>query len=249
MGVVLQKLTFDRVEYSPNENELTILMSTDIHDGLGAEIVQSISDKFVLIRQGQNCDNSQLIDAAGKIKSHGTSKLAFDGTRTRRAADGSFTHRGCTKQKVPTWVIEVNWTRSKTREDFAERAKELIRLSKGEIRTVVNVDLGEIYRAGQKNGVKTGGPAPALLSIWRPRIETSASGGESDLTAYADPEEVVCSVPVPRSGTDGFRVVITCARFSVMPAERKPSRPRCDSPWRISFAETVRPPFQVPRIQ
>lgn len=54
-------------------------------------------------------------------------------------------------------VIQVNWTHSKTRQDFAERAKELIRLSKGEIRAVVNVDLDEIYRAGLKDGVKTGG--------------------------------------------------------------------------------------------
>lgn len=221
-------------------------MPTDIHDGLGTEIVGSILKKFVLL--GQNCDNRQLVDVAKQIEPHGTSKLAFDGTRARREPDGSFVHRGCTKQRGPTWVIEVNWTYSKTRQDFAERAKELIRLSKGEIRTVVNVDLGEIYRAGLKDGVKTGGPAPALLSIWRPRLESSAGGGESGLTAYADPEEMVCSVLVPRSGTNGFRVV-TCRRFSVMPAERKSSRPHCGSLWRISFAETARPPIQDPRIR
>lgn len=172
-------------------------MPTDIHDGPGAEIVELIGKKFDRINQGQNCDNSKLKDAADEIKSHGTSKIPFDGTKVTCEPDGSFVHKGCTKQKTPTMVLEVNWAHRKTREACEERAKELIRLSKGEIRTVVNVDLGPIYREGLKNGVKTGGPAPALLSVWR-------WGGESDLTAHADPQEMVSPVSVPRSGTDGF---------------------------------------------
>lgn len=42
--------------------------------------------------------------------------------------------------------------------------------------------------AGLKNGVMTGDPAPALLSIWRSRTESS--DGDSKLTAYADPKEM-----------------------------------------------------------
>jgi hypothetical protein len=42
---------------------------------------QHIQQNQVLICQGQYCDNGQLIDAANKIKSHGTSKIRFDGTK------------------------------------------------------------------------------------------------------------------------------------------------------------------------
>jgi hypothetical protein len=180
-------------------------MPTDIHDGLGAEIVELIGKKFDRIGQGQTCDDP-IVKATNKIKSHGTSGLEFDDTRFTREPDGSFVHNGCPKQEGPAWVIEVNWARRKTRQECADRAEELIRLSKGEIRTVVDVDLGEIYRAGVKNGVKTGGPAPALLSIWRSSIEDS--GGESGLTAHADPKEMVCLLSsTPEVDFEDFRGV------------------------------------------
>lgn len=66
------------------------------------KIIGSILKKFVLIGQGKDCDNRQLMEVADQIKPHGTSKLAFDGTKARREPDGSFVHRGCTKQKGPT---------------------------------------------------------------------------------------------------------------------------------------------------
>jgi ABC-type molybdate transport system ATPase subunit len=64
-------------------------------------------------------------------------------------------------------TLEVNWSRHSS-DELAEGAQELITLSDGKIRTVVNVDLNEIYKAsnqGQSLRPNQEGPAVATISV------------------------------------------------------------------------------------
>lgn len=101
-----------------------------------------------------------------------------------RSPDGSFRYGNC-EYPHPGLIVEVNWSHYRTREGFEEKARNLIQLGNGVIRTVVNVDLGEIYRAGQRNGVNTGGAASATLSVFRAHSE-SATGSETSARRDVD---------------------------------------------------------------
>jgi hypothetical protein len=53
-------------------------------------------------------------------------------------------------------------------------ADQYIQRSKGEIRTVVGVNLNDIYRAKRKKGAKTASAeAPATFSVWRAELDNS----------------------------------------------------------------------------
>lgn len=88
------------------------------------------------------------------------------------APDQGYYHLFC-EQSEPSLVIEINWSHF-TSEELAERAKDLIQESGTKVRTVVNVDLSQIYqryRLVKELKEKDKGPAPATVSVWRASIK------------------------------------------------------------------------------
>jgi hypothetical protein len=80
--------------------------------------------------------------------------------------------RGC-KQTQPSLLIQVSWSHHNG-DELAEMAREVITLSNGKIRTVINVNLNDIYKESNEGKTlqeNSGGPAAAMLSVWRARLK------------------------------------------------------------------------------
>lgn len=108
--------------------------------------------------------------AASNIQSLDDARIYFKDVLNRKQPDGSYYSEDC-EQREPSFALEVNWSRYNG-DQLAERAQELINLSDGKIRTVVNVDLNEIYEASNKGkSLRSNqeGPAAATVSVWRAR--------------------------------------------------------------------------------
>jgi hypothetical protein len=74
-----------------------------------------------------------------------------------------FLQEGC---KFPGLVIEVAWSQRKL--DLERLAKRYIEGSNGDIRTVVGVNLNDIYHARRNEGTAT-----ATFSVWRAELDSS----------------------------------------------------------------------------
>ncbi|KAG6365588.1 hypothetical protein INS49_007199 [Diaporthe citri] len=75
-------------------------------------------------------------------------------------------------------------------EELAERARELINLSNGNIRTVVTVNLHDIYKESDEGKTleeNSEGPAAATVSVWRARLKDV--DGRKVLTPECDYDE------------------------------------------------------------
>lgn len=134
------------------------------------------------VDKGTEGDRQKLKGAASATWAGGDGRVNFKGRPDVRSPDGSFRYSGC-EYSQPGLTIEVNWSHYRTTEEFEQKARNLIDLGNGVIRTVVNIDLGQIYRAGLRDGVKTGGAAPATLSVWRANSETA---NDTTVTARSD---------------------------------------------------------------
>jgi hypothetical protein len=194
-----QKLTMISFEYSSRMKEFVVFMTTEIHDTFAGRLAELL----ILKLKGSErvWANSSLEQAVQRLGYSTGSRKKMLKSKKSRGADGSFSHEDC-KQALKrghnvqaALAIEVNWTHCKTPEHFKERAEELICGVQTPMRTVINVDLGDIYRTGARDGVKTGGPAPALVSVYRAR--TATNDGESTVIAVADPKEMVCHTFLP----------------------------------------------------
>jgi hypothetical protein len=129
--------------------------------------------------------------AASNIKALDDARIYFEEVLDIKQPDGSYYFEEC-EQPEPSLTLEVNWTRHNS-EELAERAQELISLSNGKIRTVVTVDLHEIYKSsnnGKSLRQHAEGPAAALVSVWRARVRDH--DGRRIITPERDFCEVYC---------------------------------------------------------
>ena len=147
-------------------------MSSFLHDTLAEEIGGDIIVWLRGIRNRVNCSDERTIAAVKGIGSAGTSTITFPvatGSPDKKGPDKSFQHRQC---EFPGLVIEVAWSQRKL--DLPWLADSYIQRSKGEIRTVVGVNLNDIYRVKRRKGAKTASAeAPATFSVWRAELDNS----------------------------------------------------------------------------
>lgn len=143
--------------------------------------------------EGYETTPRTLRDAASDIMAQGDARIYFEDVLDRKQPDGSYYFENC-DQPEPSLTLEVNWSHH-NHEELAERAKECITLSNGKIRTVVIVDLYDIYKASDKGKSlrqNAEGPAAATVSVWRAR--TTDVDGHQVVTPELDFHEVCCSV-------------------------------------------------------
>ncbi|KAI7780083.1 hypothetical protein LA080_000096, partial [Diaporthe eres] len=161
-----------RYEYSTLTNEFTILMTvTPLHGAFADQFKDLLAEIRSDIRrgiEGYQATPESLKTAASNIKALGDARIYFEGVLNRKQPDGSYYSEDC-EQTEPSFALEVNWSRYNS-DQLAERAQELSTLSHGKIRTVLNVDLNEIYKAsneGRSLSPNADGPAAATISVWR----------------------------------------------------------------------------------
>ncbi|KAH8746120.1 hypothetical protein F5883DRAFT_586017, partial [Diaporthe sp. PMI_573] len=125
---------------------------------------------------------------SGDIKARGDARIYFEESPDRKQPDGSHFFRGC-KQAQPSLAIEVSWSHHDSQE-LGKRARELINLSNGKIRTVVNVNLHDIYKESDEGKTleeNSEGPAAATVSVWRAHLKDV--NGQQELMPECDYDE------------------------------------------------------------
>lgn len=148
---------------------------SQLHGAFAGQLKELLGEiKFCLKKglQQYRATPEILKTAASNIRALDDARIYFEDELNIKQPDGSYYSKDC-GQREPTFALEVNWSRYNG-DQLAERAQELINLSNGKIRTVVNVDLNEIYEAsnqGKSLRSNQEGPAAATVSVWRARTK------------------------------------------------------------------------------
>jgi hypothetical protein len=149
-------------------------MPSFLHDTLAEEIGLDIGFWLRGIQNRVNCSDERTVAAVKGIVPAGTSTIDFPvatGSPDKKGPDKSFQHRQC---EFPGLVIEVAWSQRKL--DLPWLADRYIQRSEGEIRTVIGMNLNDVYRAKRRKGAKTASAdAPATFSVWRAELDNSNS--------------------------------------------------------------------------
>lgn len=232
---MMRKLMFHRYEYLAFTNLFVIHMSpTPVHSGLASSVCSEIRSQLRNhnFDRGTEREREKLKEKSREIRSLGDGRVKFKDRPDERSPDGSFRHRNC-EYPQPGLTVEVNWSHYRTTEEFEEKAQNLIELGNGVIRTVVNIDLGQIYRAGLRDGVKTGGAAPATLSVWRANSTTPT---DATVTARRDVHSQVMPTNArPKLETNSLKTT----RFFGTRMGRQCNRRHCGCPLVISCVKGV----------
>jgi hypothetical protein len=158
-----------RYDYFPSASLFVLRMPRRLHEQLAEDIVDEIKQQLRSIASGA----SPAAKFAKNIRSTGSTTLKFDDQYGKHDPDASFTHIDA---KYPGVVIEVSYSQKK--QDLPRLADDYILGSDARIRVVVGIDLD--YRGKR-----------ATISIWRPRIETDATGEEELVTHQTLSDEVL----------------------------------------------------------
>ncbi|KAI0115651.1 hypothetical protein GGR51DRAFT_576679 [Nemania sp. FL0031] len=141
-----------RYDYTLSTKQFEIRMPTELH----GVVISFFMESYLIWRTEIRKSNDAVISSAAETtRSYGSADIrlpsptAVSGVRNMKSPDGGIQHRCELRCPRPTLVLEVGW--SETREQLKEKAEHYILGSKGKIRTVVAVDLGEMYAAEQKN--------------------------------------------------------------------------------------------------
>ncbi|KAI1273894.1 hypothetical protein F5Y07DRAFT_375451 [Xylaria sp. FL0933] len=142
----LNKLRF---EYTHSTQQFEIRLTTALHAGIAGKL----NEQSVLWRaELRKSDNAEVSGAAGTLRSYGNEDIriaASEGAYDLKSPDGGIKHV-CSLFCLPALVFEVGFSHN-TKIELKEKAEAYILRSKGEIRTVIGVYIGEIYKAERKN--------------------------------------------------------------------------------------------------
>ncbi|KAF2183922.1 hypothetical protein K469DRAFT_482833, partial [Zopfia rhizophila CBS 207.26] len=143
-------------DYTRNKRKFVIRMSSDLHDTVAAEIWSDIYDRLKEVRK----------------RTDRTSKIKFpvsNGQMDSKSPGSAFQHRDC---QFPGFVMKIAWSQRKL--NLLELASEYIQRSQGSIRTVVGVNLNDIYAAKMRQRRQaTLGKSAATSSVWRAEVDES----------------------------------------------------------------------------
>ncbi|KAI0424612.1 hypothetical protein F5Y09DRAFT_323925 [Xylaria sp. FL1042] len=142
----LDKLRF---EYTHSTQQFEIRMVTSLHEG----IVGELNRQFILwqakLGESKNRDVSRAVKT---LRQYGNEDIEFPtpkGASDLKSPDGGIKH-DCSLVCRPALVFEIEFSHN-TKEELRERAEAYILQSNGEIRTVIGVYMGEMYKAERKN--------------------------------------------------------------------------------------------------
>lgn len=142
-------------------------MPSYIHDTVAEKIGVFIGSWLLELEKS---DTESIAELGREVTPAGSSTIKFrlsKGNPDQRMADKIFQHVDC---KFPGLVIEVS--RSQREASLDKRAEFFIRRSKGQIRTVIGVNLHQLYlfERGRRST-----KAPALLSVWKAELRKGSA--------------------------------------------------------------------------
>ncbi|KAI0106225.1 hypothetical protein GGR51DRAFT_176199 [Nemania sp. FL0031] len=141
-----------RFEYTHSKQLFEIRMSTHLHEGVVAECVKRFS--LWQVELGKST-NSAISRAAEPLYAYGRRRIKTPlngGVSDVKSPDNGIAHECSHNQKCksPALVFEVEFSNN-DRDALKEKAEAYIIGSKGEIRTVIAVYMGEMRKAERKN--------------------------------------------------------------------------------------------------
>ncbi|KAF2228405.1 hypothetical protein EV356DRAFT_538147 [Viridothelium virens] len=154
-----------RYEYSHQRKEFVVRMQTALHSTLERQMEQRFIIWLAELKKGPQL----FADFARNINSTGSQILTIPvvGNVDACAGDLSFEYEGC---DYPSLIIEVSASQSLKKVE--EKAGMYIRQTRGGIRTVIHLDVNDIY----KNAANS-----ARFSIWRAKFPVPGSGTDVDV--------------------------------------------------------------------
>ena len=121
-------------------NQFTIYMTSALHSPFAQDLEDRI--KGWLRGLADSANDSVVAKIARDIRSKGDQKVASsDIMDAGKRPDGSFQLRGCA---FPSLIIEIGWAQKKSH--VLEKAHHYFEVSQGDIRTVIHINLNDIYR-------------------------------------------------------------------------------------------------------
>ncbi|KAI1123470.1 hypothetical protein F5Y10DRAFT_270039 [Nemania abortiva] len=142
-----------RFEYSNSNNRFEIRLSNVIDTGIQSFFEEAIRTWREYLQKSSHARISSLIETL--TSAPGGSLIFSDdsGAKEAKSPNWEIRHkcaRGGDRQcRYPALVLEIGWTQTKA--DLQEKAEVYINSSKGEIRTVVAVNMYGMYLAERKN--------------------------------------------------------------------------------------------------
>jgi hypothetical protein len=156
-------------------------MPSAFHEFVAAGINTDITDWFKDVREGRVCTDERTIATAERMSATlaTTVKFSKEDGGDRKDPDLSFEieHPSC---EFPGLVVEVAWSQRNL--DLPRLAKRYIEETNGNIRTVVGLNLNDIYRSRRNEGA---GPGHATFSVWQAELY-SVSGMARVIKAVED---------------------------------------------------------------
>lgn len=160
MAAVLTGASFDyTTRHREDEKQFTIHMPSHMHEGVAGALSEKIVEWYLEIRKGHLCKDKRTLEATKKVTRKLRSKLAtrvLVNDKTRQEPDLSFSYN---RGKTPGLVVEVAWSQYSLK--LPARADRYITGSKGRVRTVIGIDLRNVYDGGRE----------AWFSVWQARSD------------------------------------------------------------------------------
>lgn len=168
---MLTSTSFDyTTRHREDEKQFTIHMPSHMHEGVAGALSEKIVEWYLEIRKGQLCKDERTLEATKKVTRKLRSKLAtrvLVNDKTRQEPDLSFSYN---KGKTPGLVVEVAWSQYYLK--LPARADRYIKGSKGRVRTVIGIDLRNVYDGGRE----------AWFSVWQARFDEKDQQWTRDTT-------------------------------------------------------------------
>lgn len=170
-------------------------MPSKIHDSVAFGFNTDITDWLKDVREGRAkynggvCSDDNAIAIAQKIKAKGTGRIKFPAPDARysdhKEPDLAFRHV-CPVCKFPGLVVEVAWSQRKL--ELPPLAKNYIQKTNGDIRTVIGLNLNDVYKEGENRS--------ATFSVWRAELDVT---GRATGRVSPNVDHQVCFLRAPRS--------------------------------------------------
>ncbi|KAH8752773.1 hypothetical protein F5883DRAFT_575832 [Diaporthe sp. PMI_573] len=152
-----------------NDRQFVIRMPSAFHETMAwgfGDIIRTWLDD---ITRGEHLKSTVkktrdwTMKVASNIESTGATRIRLQELGNSMEPDASYKHKICS---IPDLLVEVSW--SQRGKMLPRRAKRLIEEMDGRVRTVIGLDMSDIYKGGRK----------ATFSVWKAKSELNDSREE-----------------------------------------------------------------------